>query len=100
VAEEFNDVRFAAGSSARLTAVPEIVVPIKAISYTLSNVQAIFELGCASDSLRDRLHQIIVVMLKRLLGSPLSKHLYLASVHHEGLRNYLDYVRDQKLPLE
>jgi hypothetical protein len=25
------------------------------------------------------------------------KHLYLASVHHEGLRNYLDYVKDQKL---
>jgi hypothetical protein len=98
VANKFNDVRIDLGSVSRLTTVPEIVQPLKTVSYTLSNIQAIFEIGVANDALRDRLHQIIVVMLSRLLGSPLNKHLYLASVHHEGLRNYLDYVKDQNLP--
>ena len=36
-------------------------------------------------------------MLHRLLTTQRDNQLYLASVHYEGLRNYLDYVVDQKL---
>src|ERR1700676_3408005 len=62
-------------------------------SYNLSNAQAIVEKDRSmARELKGQLHRVIHAMLDRLLKTPPSKHLYLASVHHEGLRNYQDYV--------
>lgn len=98
VAEKFSDVRISSEKLSILVAVPEIYRPIRTACYTLSNIQAILELHdyIPADQ-KPVLHQIILALLDRLLASPRFHHLYLASVHHEGLRNFLDYVRDQKV---
>ncbi|HYU34529.1 MAG TPA: trypsin-like peptidase domain-containing protein [Thermoanaerobaculia bacterium] len=100
VAAKFNDVKVPPADVARLAAVPEIYKPISTASYTLSNVQDIFESRLPMDAaLVERMHGIITAMAERLLATPPSRQLYLASVHQEGLRNFLDYIEDQKLPV-
>jgi hypothetical protein len=75
--------------------VPEIYRDVRTASYTLSNIQAILEAGVEIDETTlDQLKKIIQLMIKLLLDVPFSKNLYLASVHHEGIGNYLDYSRD------
>jgi hypothetical protein len=82
----------------RLAAAPEIYMPICTACYTVSNIQAILELKDYGERLKEEvLHQIVLALLDRLLAASRSDQLYLASVHHEGLRNYLDYVRDQQI---
>jgi hypothetical protein len=98
VSAKFNQVIISATGISRLAATPEIYMPIRTQCYTLSNIQAILERKEFDDKLnKEILHQIILALLDRLLAAPRFNHLYLASVHHEGLRNYLDYVRDQKV---
>jgi hypothetical protein len=98
VATKFSDVRIPPEEVSRLAAVPEIYKPVRTIAYTLSNAQAILEVHRAVEGdLRGKLHQVIHVMVDRLVKTPRSNQLYLASVHHEGLRNYLDFVQDQNL---
>jgi len=98
VAERFGDVHVPPEEVSRLAPLPEIYKPIRTISYTLSNVQAIVQCDRdIGDELKSRLHDIVATMLDRLLKTPRSNQLYLASVHHEGLRNYLDYCTDQGL---
>jgi hypothetical protein len=81
---------------------PEIYqTSVSTVSYTLSNAQAILE--CNHDievSIQNRLHEVIANMRERLLATPVSPNLYLASVHQEGLRNYLDYLNDQGITVE
>jgi len=102
VADKYNDVTIPSKDHlSGLIAVPEIYKQIRTVSYTLSNIQAIFELDYELDKrLESQLHNIIQLMLRNLLRIPYSKQLYLASVHHEGLRNYLDYIKDQKDKLQ
>ncbi len=99
VATQFREIRVPDEKVARLAILPEIYQPIITASYTLSNIQAIFEVhGRRLDRLlKSRLHALIHDMLDRLLREPRSNQLYLASVHQEGLRNYVDYVRMEKL---
>jgi hypothetical protein len=100
VSEKFNNVRITLENVSRLLAAPEIYKPIRTACYMLSNIQAIFELhDYIGEPDRQNLHQIILALVDRLLTAARSNQLYLASAHHEGLRNYIDYVRDQKLPL-
>jgi hypothetical protein len=100
IAAKYGDVTAPPSSVSRRAAVPEIYKPLRTASYTLSNAQAIVEHGHDLDAaLIDEIHRIIHVMLNRLLVERWSKQLYLASVHHEGLRNYLDYVKDQRLEI-
>lgn len=97
VARKYYDITVPRAEVSRLAAVPEIYTPIRTSSYTLSNAQAIVERDRELDqALKDQLRKVIYRMLERLLKTPLSKQLYLASVHHEGFRNYLDYVADQE----
>ncbi|HYP54548.1 MAG TPA: hypothetical protein VEQ42_13445, partial [Pyrinomonadaceae bacterium] len=97
VAHKYYDITVPAEHVSKLGAVPEIYKPIRTSSYTLSNAQAIVERERNLDaSLKEQLRQVIYRMLERLLKTPPSKQLYLASVHHEGLSNYLDYVADQE----
>jgi hypothetical protein len=96
VVGKFGDIRVPSEEVSRRSALPEIYRPVRIISYTLSNVQAIMECDRAiPEEMKDRLHEVISTMLDRLLKTPRSNHLYLASVHQEGLRNYLDYLKDQ-----
>ena len=98
IATKYGDVTVPPPEVSRRAAVPEIYKPLRTASYTLSNAQAIVEHSHDLDvGLFDQLHRIIHVMLDRLLVERWSKQLYLASVHHEGLRNYLDYVTGQGL---
>jgi len=104
--EKYDDIIVPGEEVSRLAAVPEIHQPVSTISYTLSNIQAIFEWDRRfdgalkmDDSSKGRLHEVIGNMEDRLLKTPRSNQLYLASVHHEGLRNYLDYVEDQQLKI-
>lgn len=97
VARKYFDITVPRAEVSRLAAVPEIYKAIRTSSYTLSNAQAIVEHERALDqALKEQLRLVIYRMLERLLKTPHSKQLYLASVHHEGLRNYLDYVADQE----
>jgi hypothetical protein len=101
VAEKLDDVRIPSEEISRLAPMPEIYKPIRTISYTLSNVQAILQCDREIDGeLRNRLHDVIATVLDRLLKTPRSNQLYLASVHHEGLRNYFDYFEEQGLGVE
>jgi len=80
---------------------PEIYQPVSTVSYTLSNAQAILECDRGlGEGIKNRLHEVIANMLERLLATPVSRNLYLASVHQEGLRNYLDYLKDQEIAIE
>ncbi len=98
IATKYGDVTAPPAEVSRRAAVPEIYKPLRTASYTLSNAQAIVEHNHNLDSgLVNQLHRVIHVMLNRLLVERWSKQLYLASVHHEGLRNFLDYVKDQQL---
>jgi hypothetical protein len=97
VANKYYDITVPREDVSRLAAVPEIYKPIRTSSYTLSNAQAIVEHEVAlDDALKEQLRQVIYRMRERLSNTPHSKQLYLASVHHEGFRNYLDYVADQE----
>jgi len=99
VAEKFAEPRVPQELAAN-NPMPEIYKPVSTISYTLSNAQAILECnrGIAED-IRNRLHEVIARMRERLLATPVSRNLYLASVHQEGLRNYLDYLSDQGIAI-
>jgi hypothetical protein len=101
VAAKFRETRVPDEKVARLAILPEIYQPIITASYTLSNIQAIFEVnrGQLDQALKSRLNALIHDMLDRLLKEPRSNQLYLASVHQEGLRNYLDYVALEKLKI-
>ena len=95
VAEKFGDILVPRTDVTRRASVPEIYQPLRTTSYTLSNIQHIFHVARPdNEQLRTLLDEILTRMLDRLLRTAPSKHLYLASVHHEGLRNYLDYVHD------
>lgn len=98
IAGKYDDV-ILRGDEVRLrAAVPEIYVPLRTASYTLSNIQHIFELEDVMDQTwAPRLHRILMSMVRLLLDTQRDSQLYLASVHHEGLRNFLDYVADQGL---
>jgi predicted NBD/HSP70 family sugar kinase len=97
VADKFAEPRVPQEQAAN-NPMPEIYKPVSTVAYTLSNAQAILECGCASnDVTKNRLHEVIAKMRDRLLATPISRNLYLASVHQEGLRNYLDYSQDQKI---
>jgi predicted AAA+ superfamily ATPase len=101
IAEKFFDLSVPSEVVSRQSAVPEIYEPLRTASYTLSNIQAIFEHNPSLDiALEERLHNIILTICNSLLKTPRKNQLYLSSVHHEGLRNYLDYVRLQKRPIE
>ena len=66
----------------------------------LKNIQAILEVKAYDDRFdKGVLHQIISSLLVQLLNTNRFNHLYLTSVHHQGLRNFLDYVRDQEIPM-
>jgi hypothetical protein len=100
IAEKYYDIIVPSAEVARLAAAPEIYRGIGTTAYTLSNIQAILEFdGTIEPSLKEKLHQIIHLMLDRLLKTPRSNQLYLASVHYEGLGNYIDYVNQQKLTI-
>ena len=101
VASTFRETRVPDEKVARLAILPEIYQPIITASYTLSNIQQIFQVddGQLDQSLKSRLHALIHDMVDRLLKEPRSNQLYLASVHQEGLRNYLDYVELEKLKI-
>jgi hypothetical protein len=77
----------------RGTAVREIFTADRAQAYTLSNIQAIVEAAPdLDDALLVQLHVLVEDLCQRLLDTPPPEHFYLAAVHFEGLRNYLDYV--------
>jgi Trypsin-like peptidase domain len=98
IATKFNDVKVPSSELYRQAAVPEIYVALRTASYTLSNIQNIFEFSRVTEHrLAEQLHGILQVMLSRLLNTQRNNQLYLASVHYEGLRNYLDYVNQQNL---
>jgi hypothetical protein len=98
VVDKFSAALIPLENVTRFADVPEIYKAIRTKSYTLSNVQAILEKAPnMKNALKERLHGVINNMLESLLSAGTSRHLYLASVHHEGLRNYLDYVKNQKL---
>lgn len=97
VANKYYDITVPREDLSRLAAVPEIYQPIRTSSYTLSNAQAIVEDDRRlSGPLKAQIREVIYKMRERLLSKPRSNQLYLASVHHEGLRNYLDYLDDQE----
>ncbi len=81
--------------------IPEIYGVLRTTSYTLSNAQAI--LVCApglAGEVRAGLVRLIEDMARKLVDTPINEQVYLASVHHEGLRNYLDFVASPPKPLE
>ncbi len=99
VANKYYDIIVPPERVSRLAAVPEIYNAVRTTSYTLSNVQAILERERGLDEIfKGRLRSVIYRMLDRLLQSSRHDQLYLASVHHEGLRNYLDYLKDRSMP--
>jgi hypothetical protein len=72
--------------------VPEIYTRLRTSAYTLSNIQAILEQNFALEAeLKKQLDAMIQELLTILQDTPRSNNLYLASVHYESLRNYLDY---------
>ena len=98
IANKYKDIRVPPPSISRISPVPEIHKPLRTASYTLSNIQHIIEVSPKlTTNLRKQLHEILTIMVDRLLRLPRSNQLYLASVHHEGLGNFLDYVKDQNL---
>lgn len=99
VAEKFAEPRVPQEQAAN-NPMPEIYKPVSTVSYTLSNAQAILECDRAiGEDIKNRLHEVIAKMRERLLATPVSRNLYLASVHQEGLRNYLDYLKDQDITI-
>ena len=75
-----------------LSVVPDIYIDLRTSAYTLSNIQAILKSQHAvSAETRYRLQALIDATAQRLLRATRSDNLYLACVHYEGLRNYLDY---------
>ncbi len=100
IAEKFAEPRVPQEQAAN-NPMPEIYKPVSTVSYTMSNAQAILECEPAiGEDLKNRLHEVIENMRERLLATPVSRNLYLASVHQEGLRNYLDYLKDQGITTE
>ena len=78
---------------------PEIYTPLRTSGYTVASISAMLETACSKIS-GEVLAQLEVMnqeLVKPLQETPPSKHLYLASVHYEGLRAYLDYLENREL---
>jgi hypothetical protein len=92
IVDKYAEIHIPTEDISRVADVPEIYKPIRTACYTLSNVQDILEHDLAIEGpLKERLDNVLRLMLDRLLRTPRSNHLYLASVHDEALHNYLDY---------
>jgi hypothetical protein len=75
---------------------PDIRTELRTYAYTLSNAQAIYENGIGLSRLvMDQLERLIENIARRMIRITRSPNLYLASVHYEALRNYLDYLDDR-----
>jgi hypothetical protein len=89
----FSDPQVPTRDKVNRAYVPESYVVARIASYMLSNAEAIVESNPnTNDETWQRLRTVIEDMATRLIDTPLRRHLYVASVHHEGLRNYRDYV--------
>lgn len=79
-----------------LSLVPDIYTELRTSAYTLVSVEAMLENGSLLDAdVRSRLKALIGSVVQRLLKESPSANLYLACVHYEGLRSYLDYVEHE-----
>ena len=95
---KFREIKYPSQDVASRDPLPDIRTELRTACYTLSNAGAIFEnLVKIDEETRARLQAMIESMATRLLRTPVSPNLYLASVHYEGLRNYLDYIQDRFL---
>ncbi|HEY6348803.1 MAG TPA: ATP-binding protein [Candidatus Angelobacter sp.] len=78
--------------------VPEIYTPLRSSAYTLASIESILEAPIKiSSEVQAQLEAMIPNMLQPLLDTPFSKNVYLASVHYEGLRAFLDYTENKEL---
>ena len=79
-----------------LSVVPDIYTELRTSAYTLSNIEAILEADAPlSPDIRSQLQALINNAVLRLLRATPNDNLYLACVHYEGLRNYLDYAEHE-----
>jgi hypothetical protein len=103
VVERFAEAKSPSASVADRSPIPDIYHEIRTKGYTLSNIQAILEPreGRSSDdlsqSVKNRLHEIVQRIIGDLLAAGESKHIYLAAVSYEAMRNYIDYLKDHEL---
>ncbi|MCU1254755.1 MAG: hypothetical protein JWM83_1054 [Candidatus Angelobacter sp.] len=81
-----------------LSLVPEIYTELRTAAYTLASIEAILEAKTSlSKDIRARLTTLIDNSVQRLVTAPVSPNLYLACVHYEGLRSYLDHTEREYL---
>lgn len=79
-----------------LSLVPEIYTELRTSAYTLTSLQAILEAKIKLDKgLRSRLRTLIDNAVQKLVKTQPSLNLYLACVHYEGLRGYLDCIEQE-----
>lgn len=96
--EKFRRIRAPSHEVASRDPLPDIRIELRTAGYTLSNAQAMFENLVEIDEGTSRqLQEMIEQIAAKLVRTPVSLNLYLASVHYEALRNYLDYVQDRFL---
>jgi hypothetical protein len=77
-----------------LSVVPEIYTELRTCAYTVSSIEAMLAIGDSGPDSRSQLQAIMSNAAQKLLHAP-SENLYLASVHSEGLRKYLDHTEHE-----
>ncbi len=91
----FPKPEFPSAEVRSLSVVPEIYTELRTSAYTLSNIEAILKSDVVlTQDIRSQLQAIMNNAAQKLLLAP-SDNLYLACVHCEGLRNYLDYAENE-----
>jgi hypothetical protein len=93
--QKFSDPILPPQDKLKRSYLPESYQLARIASYMLSNAEAIAKLDAIEESTQKHLRQLIEALTERLLDTPVSEHVYVAAVHHEGLRNFIDFVDHQ-----